>query len=1218
MKNIFRFLYIGFISLTVVTATINAQYVPGKERGDSGKRAKAQLEGNRVRTTIHNFGFTGRTGGEFPINVQTPYEWPKNTGKVYLALTAFFVGADVLDENGNPLKIVDVPTYRSSPEGASWNFEPIPGYYNDDRAERSIATSVDESTWPASWPDKMNDENDPGWKGSWNGLGGKNDFRADQEIYYRMSDDQYTRYQEQGLYFPDSTDHTRGGMGILADVRALAWSQVLVQDAVYILHTIKNDGTKRIPKVAVTAWHADFVGGNGDSQDDISEFDLIQDIGYSRDRDNRAPDFGSDPVGIIGQVFLETPGNAEDRIDNDGDGEEFGPKVTEAMLVGEDPTNLIDDNGNGLIDENTTHIAFQDQLGVTYADKIDQNGNGEANSPVITQEMIDLVSNDQWKRWPKNPETDAKQGGLVHIVMLESDDLGMMFADGIDNNDNGEEGSPTITQEMIDQAAADAPYFRYKNPTTGVIIYDVKAEDLGKAYADGVDNDGNGAIDENIDEGIDEMVDESRSDGIDNDGDWNVLTDDVGLDGVADTGDKGEGDGKPTSGAAAGLPGEPNVDVTDVSETDQIGITNAQYEAAGSINFGSISDIEVFFKFMRPGLFYDPLLVVAGEYDLFISSSYFPLDPGETEPFSVAVVLANGPIIDPEGATRKQEIIRKTVRVRETYENDYQFANAPLTPTLTAVAGDNRVILSWDNVSESSFDTYIDKIGGIGHDFEGYRIYRSQDPAFQDIENITSGYAVPTFKSAIAIFDLDDAYEGFDSVGVDGVHYYLGSNSGIKHTFVDSTVQNGFTYYYALVAYDFGYPAGNIIPSESPVRISLQTDGSVKLGQNTVRVTPQASAAGYVPANLGTIDLVQGSTTGYVKYDIVDMNSILDGHVYYLTFEDTVKVASSSSESDTLTTKNYTLTDSTDNVVLVNKSRTFASTNEQPIVDGFQLQFYNEDRVSINEEKSGWTNDGIMNYNFEKFVFTGGLKGEQRPNDYTIEFGNVGEGKSDDLKIGSATFPSKDVNFRVYNNSTEKYINFGFIELDGSDGKLSASSRTKSDRIIFLEPNASGTLVYTWWFFLDGDTTGGVRLPEVGDSAVIRLKKPFLSSDKFRFVASAAKINKEQAKADLENIKVVPNPYVASAKWEVKNPFNSGRGPRLLYFTHLPSECTIRIFTVNGELVKTLEHNSALNDGSESWNLLTKDNLGISYGVYIYHIDAPGIGEKIGKFAVIK
>jgi len=124
---------ISVFIMLLFTSVAFAQYVPGKERGDSGKRAKGQLEGNRIRTTIHNFGFTGRTGGEFPLNVQTPYEWPKNTGQVYLALTAIFVGGEVIDNTGAAIKIVDVPTFRDAPDGTSWNFEPTPGYFNDDR-----------------------------------------------------------------------------------------------------------------------------------------------------------------------------------------------------------------------------------------------------------------------------------------------------------------------------------------------------------------------------------------------------------------------------------------------------------------------------------------------------------------------------------------------------------------------------------------------------------------------------------------------------------------------------------------------------------------------------------------------------------------------------------------------------------------------------------------------------------------------------------------------------------------------------------------------------------------------------------------------------------------------------------------------------------------------------------------------------------------------------
>ena len=684
------------------------------------------------------------------------------------------------------------------------------------------------------------------------------------------------------------------------------------------------------------------------------------------------------------------------------------------------------------------------------------------------------------------------------------------------------------------------------------------------------------------------------------------------------TGDKGENDGIPTSGARFGLPGEPNVDVTDVSETDQIGITNAQYDAGGTWNWNDVTDDVIWFRLMRPGRFYDPLAVVAGEYDLFMSSGFFPLRSGKSEPFSVAVILANGPVPDPDGAARKREILRKKIRVQETYENDYQFANAPLTPTLTAVAGDNKVMLYWDNIAESSFDKYINNIGGNGRDFEGYKIYRSLDPAFQDPENITSGYGIPTFKTPIAAFDLVDNYEGFDSVGIDGVRYYLGDNTGIRHQYIDTDVKNGFTYYYALVSYDFGYPPGNILPTESTISVSLQSDGSVTLGPNVARITPEAPAAGFREATLGEIQLDEGSTTGVILYEILDLNKIKDGHVYNITFEDTLKLASKPSENDTLTTKNFTLYDSTANTVIIDKSRIFDPEFEQPLTDGFRLQFFNEAQVELNEVSSTWNNEDIQEFVFEKLI-TPRESGQQRPNDYKIIFGDVGFGRSVDVTLSNNNFPAKDVNFKVFNKSEDTFIDFGFVEIDfqEGDGRLTAKGATR-DRIVFLEPNAQGSLIFTWWFYLNGISDEGQRFPAAGDTALINLKKPFLSADKFRFVALGANVDKDIAAEELNNIKVVPNPYIASARWESRNPYNTGRGPRSLHFTHLPPKCTIRIFTINGELVNTLEHDSALNDGSYDWNMLTKDNLAISYGVYIYHINAPDIGEKIGKFAVIK
>ena len=142
--------------------------------------------------------------------------------------------------------------------------------------------------------------------------------------------------------------------------------------------------------------------------------------------------------------------------------------------------------------------------------------------------------------------------------------------------------------------------------------------------------------------------------------------------------------------------------------------------------------------------------------------------------------------------------------------------------------------------------------------------------------------------------------------------------------------------------------------------------------------------------------------------------------------------------------------------------------------------------------------------------------------------------------------------------------------------------------------------------------------PQGGDTAFIVIKKPFLSNDVYEFTTTGSTVDNELAKNQMEDIFVIPNPYIAANAFEAENIYSTGRGPREIQFRNLPAECTIRIYTVSGERVKTIDHFAAIDDGMESWDLLSKDNLSVSYGVYIYHVEAPGIGEHIGKFAVIK
>ncbi len=145
-----------------------------------------------------------------------------------------------------------------------------------------------------------------------------------------------------------------------------------------------------------------------------------------------------------------------------------------------------------------------------------------------------------------------------------------------------------------------------------------------------------------------------------------------------------------------------------------------------------------------------------------------------------------------------------------------------------------------------------------------------------------------------------------------------------------------------------------------------------------------------------------------------------------------------------------------------------------------------------------------------------------------------------------------------------------------------------------------------------------INHPEADDVFLIHIRKPFTSQDRLTFVTEAPFVETAREKKELDDIAVVPNPYVVTASWEPQHFFQSGRGTRKIDFINLPRKCIIRIFTIRGYLVDTIEHDSDMFDGSESWDVLNKDGSEIAYGVYIFHVDAPGVGQKIGKFAIIK
>ena len=119
-----------------------------------------------------------------------------------------------------------------------------------------------------------------------------------------------------------------------------------------------------------------------------------------------------------------------------------------------------------------------------------------------------------------------------------------------------------------------------------------------------------------------------------------------------------------------------------------------------------------------------------------------------------------------------------------------------------------------------------------------------------------------------------------------------------------------------------------------------------------------------------------------------------------------------------------------------------------------------------------------------------------------------------------------------------------------------------------------------------------------------------------------------------DEIGVYPNPYRLSAAWD-----GTTSRSRKIYFYNLPEKCEIRIFTLSGELVRTLYHDAAYYDGGDiewfdnfagtgkkvfsggehAWDLLSENGQSITQGLYLFSVrDLKSDNEYLGKFAILK
>lgn len=784
---------------------------------------------------------------------------------------------------------------------------------------------------------------------------------------------------------------------------------------------------------------------------------------------------------------------------------------------------------------------------------------------------------------------------------------------------------------------------------------------------DGIDNDG------------DLMTDETQEDGIDNDNDWNPATDDVGQDGVANTGDFGEGDAQPTrgkklsSGALDPLyPGEPNFEYTDLDEADQIGLTSFN---SWTWPNDRVSNDESVWNRIRPGNFGD--ITQATDIVFVFASGSITLAKEETKRISAALLFGDDLV----------DLLITAETVQRIYNANYRFFRPPAKPNVFAVGGDKKVTLFWDSRAEESNDPLT------GKDFEGYVIYRSTDPAFSDIQTISDGRGSAFLSSPLkdasgkeCRWDVKNGWSGFHPVTYRGrgVQYYMGNNTGLVHSHIDSNnVINGQTYYYAVVAFDHGDSVG-VPPTETTKKITVDAITSrYEFDVNTVAVTPGPRAGGYVTPNVSAFKIKQNSGIGNgaitlrilndlvvpdnINYNIIFADSMDNGSgkvaaKNYSVYKDTeIKDIVSFTDtnfyklSETFLDNVYKVkvVDKSGNVFVENKDylvdyerglirRTgnspiavkqdydvifkyypiFQSTllsyeDGNKVFDGMELQVNDYQQLAIDSVVSRWAS-GNTNYVFSielaKLTFP---RKKKYPSDYEITFAS---NNIDSAKFGN-NLVAYPVPFQIKDVTTGVPQRVWAYILENS-----ATRNNKYDfgeEILLFNTGSNGVLAdtLTWSIMIQPpkDSSLTPKPPTNGDIMVIRTERPFEKHDSFSFNSVAGKFSNETAKNALDNIYVVPNPYVGYNDIEPTNKLpGRSRGERRIYFENLPPQCTIKIYTLSGDWVQTLEHEASYENGREYWNLLNTNGFSVAYGVYFAHIDAPGIGEKIIKFAIIK
>jgi hypothetical protein len=638
-----------------------------------------------------------------------------------------------------------------------------------------------------------------------------------------------------------------------------------------------------------------------------------------------------------------------------------------------------------------------------------------------------------------------------------------------------------------------------------------------------------------------------------------------------------------------------------------------------------------------------------------MSSGPFTMLPGDTQEVVAAIVVGQGG----DRLSSITEMRTVDAQAQIVFDLNFDIPAPPPTPIVHARAYDGAIDLVWapaepdSNWPEAHYQDYLEALGEF-YIFEGYNVYQGESQSGPwtkvGIYDNDGGAAEHTFgeiageyiyfncdtitlecDSALRPWDFTKIYADVvnnDAGGIEKVITQSGDDVGtINHLFIETSyldggpIINNRPYYFAIVPYSVNIQQ---VLAKDSVFIGPNFVGfgcaSLEGSKQPVIVVPKSSGATLIDTAIHATGLSQGMVT-----------------IEYLNYTDTEAA-------------NYEVTfneDATWNLHRGTTALLLDQTNQAAgydyeVVDGLMVRVMGPDA-------------GVLS-----IVETATAAGPVSPEDNVYwSFNSTGDFYVSSDQSGSGTAARARFNWRglmeweswefrfVEEGSGSEYYNFNtdelFYEEDGVTPAIApfevwhftADDAEPDRRIIFAilddeEPAgwSAGDRIYLAeteysephpvvapYIWDDDFHLGRIVFNSAAPAAgtVVRFNStiPNTSGDSFTFTTKPVGSGDGTAVAkSLEDVLVVPNPYYNFSALE------SDQFDRLIKFTNLPpTECTIKIFNIAGDLVRELIKDN-ITDAEFLWDVKTESGLYVASGIYVYYIEAEGVGNTFGKMIV--